>query len=307
MAVWRRRTTALYNPLATHTTVPLILHENQRLDARLKTLALAGGRPKFSASGLGRKGRPSPFELRMPVYDSDSDEKRDIPASRSDVELPERNQPFLLPTPHEHVIQGGSERSHFWLSDWTLDLTDPRVNAAEGWQYATSFKERDENWTADPPSALESLLNGSGVLTPSPYSSASGSQNTTWVRRRRWVRVMRRRLDIPALPFMESDGSLYSLTNEGTLVPHIDLNPEQNSPQVEEEGAELSSIPLPSPLLSQSQDYVSRAKYLAGGHLTIEDGTTNASPATVRRSIAKLERAVSELRIGVLSKFSINI
>jgi hypothetical protein len=244
-----------------------------------------------------------PFELRMPVYDADSDDKRDVPAWRSDIELPVRNQPFVLPVPRAHAIQGGAERSHFWLSDWTLDLTDPRVDATTGWQYATSFKEPDENWSADPPPSLERLLNGTGVLTPGPISPGVGGQSTTWVRRRRWVRVMRRRLDIPALPFMESDGSLYSLTNDGSLVPHVDQNPTQNSPSQENEnGAELSSIPLPSPFLSQSQDYVSRAKYLAGGHLTMEDSSNSVGPAQVRRSIAKLERAVSELRVGLLSK-----
>ena len=46
-----------YNPLAVHTAVPLIIHEHQRLDSRLKTLAVSGGRPKFSASGLGRTSR----------------------------------------------------------------------------------------------------------------------------------------------------------------------------------------------------------------------------------------------------------
>jgi len=34
-----------YDPLAVHMTVPLILYENQRLDIRLKTLAVSGGRP----------------------------------------------------------------------------------------------------------------------------------------------------------------------------------------------------------------------------------------------------------------------
>ena len=31
-------------------TVPLILHENQRLDVRLKTLATSAGRPRFTTS-----------------------------------------------------------------------------------------------------------------------------------------------------------------------------------------------------------------------------------------------------------------
>lgn len=102
-----------YNPLAVHTTVPLILHENQRLDAKLKTLAVSGGRPKFSASGLGRKGRRSPFELRVPPGNFDQ-LKQDIPAWRSDVQLPLLEDPFQLPTP-KGAVREGAERSHFWL------------------------------------------------------------------------------------------------------------------------------------------------------------------------------------------------
>lgn len=52
-----------YNPLAVHTTVPVILYEHQRLDSRIKTLAVNGGRPRFSAYHLGRDRRRAPFEL----------------------------------------------------------------------------------------------------------------------------------------------------------------------------------------------------------------------------------------------------
>ena len=52
-----------------NTTIPIVLFENQRLDARFKTVAASGGRPKFSASGLGRHGRQPPFELRLPFPD----------------------------------------------------------------------------------------------------------------------------------------------------------------------------------------------------------------------------------------------
>jgi hypothetical protein len=68
-------TTVPYDPVAVHTVVPLILYENQRLDTRFKTLAMSGGYPKFSASGLGRPGRRAPFELKLPSVDLDTGAK----------------------------------------------------------------------------------------------------------------------------------------------------------------------------------------------------------------------------------------
>lgn len=105
-----------YDPLAVHTTVPLILYENQRLDSRLKTLAVSGGRPKFSASGLGRHGRRAPFELKLPKLDEETG-AQEVPAWRSDVQLPFRDNPWKLPKPGPQDRPGmeGAERSHFWL------------------------------------------------------------------------------------------------------------------------------------------------------------------------------------------------
>lgn len=99
-----------------HTTVPLVLYENQRLDTRLKTLAVSGGRPKFSASGLGKQGRRAPFELKLPKPDEETRVTL-IPAWRSDVQLPLREDPWTLPRtgPHHHSHPEGAERSHFWL------------------------------------------------------------------------------------------------------------------------------------------------------------------------------------------------
>lgn len=99
-----------------HTTVPLILYENQRLDMRLKTVAVSGGHPKFSASGLGRHGRRAPFELRLPRPDNETG-TREVPAWRSGVQLPLRESPWSLPMPglSERLPLEGSERSHFWL------------------------------------------------------------------------------------------------------------------------------------------------------------------------------------------------
>ncbi|KAI5119908.1 hypothetical protein M0805_003712 [Coniferiporia weirii] len=302
-----RRTTVPYDPLAVHTTVPVMLYEHQRLDVRLKTLAVNGGRPRFSASGLGRKGRRAPFELRLPRLDEDTG-KREVPAWRSDIQLPLVEDPFTLPKPtaaKDGPSREGAERSHFWLSDWTLDLTYPRVSVEEGWQYAHSFTEAEDQWSADPPAPLERLLSGSGAMTAGlggssssrPGSSTRASTLQTWVRRRRWIRVMRRRLDIPPLPFLGPDGAMYQLTSDGNLVPHI---VDAMSDGYDGDGHELGS--MPTSFLSVSQDYVARSRYLAGtpsGTDTPVNGGEN-SAIEMRRAIAKLERAVMELRTGML-------
>ena len=90
------------------------MYEHQRLDVRLKTLAVNGGRPKFSASGLGRRGRRAPYELRLPIT-NESVGRKFQPAWRSDVQLPLRDEAFKLPLPGSDDAQEGAERSHFWL------------------------------------------------------------------------------------------------------------------------------------------------------------------------------------------------
>ncbi|KAG5637455.1 hypothetical protein H0H81_004472 [Sphagnurus paluster] len=300
-----RGTTIPYNPLAVHTTVPLILYENQRLDTRLKTLAVSGGRPKFSASGLGKHGRRPPFELRLPTMDVENG-VREVGAWRSDIQLPLRVTPWALPHPEPHDrTHDGGERSHFWLSDWTLDVTHPGVDAVEGWQYSHSFNDPDDQWTADTPGQLERVLTGSSVIVTSLGDSprrmnSSGSSNRssqTWVRRRRWVRIMRRRLDIPPLPFLEPDGSMYHLDADGSLIPFV----EENTNEIGDgEGQELGS--MPTTFLSSAQDYVARSRYLVGTQAQHQDVTgTSLSPVETRRAIAKLERATMELRQGILA------
>ncbi|KAJ7591175.1 hypothetical protein C8J56DRAFT_1003730 [Mycena floridula] len=286
-----RRTTVSYDPLAVHTTVPLVLYENQRLDMRLKTLATFG-RPKFSTSGLGKQGRRAPFELKLPKPDEDTG-AREIPTWRSNVHLPLRDSPWKLPKPVPNERLDSAERSHFWLSDWTLDVTHPGVDADEGWQYAHRFGDPNEQWTAEIPSQLERTLNG-GVVSNTfggPSTGSSSRSPQTWVRRRRWVRVMRRRLDMPPLPFLEPDGNMYDLDSQGKLVPHLD---DQHSDYGEGDGQELGTM-VPS-FLAASTDYVSRARYLVG----VQTPSPN-SAMEIRRAIAKLERATTELRQGILS------
>ncbi|KAI5826825.1 hypothetical protein K523DRAFT_340622 [Schizophyllum commune Tattone D] len=294
---WQSTSTP-YDPLAVHTTVPVLLYEHQRLDTRLKTLA-TNGRPKFTASGLGRNGRPAPFVLRLPKPDTQG--TRTVPAWRSDVQLPLRDEPFKLPRPGqaERPALEGAERSHFWLSDWTLDVTHPRVDAVEGWQYARRLSDPDDQWTAEVPPQLERVMSGiaAGLASPQRSRSSSSSSNPSpqsWVRRRRWVRVMRRRLDIPPLPYLQPDGRMYQLGADGVLIPASGSTNGDADGDVQELGAVTSSG------LAGVRDYVARARFLMGKQPRDQD-PLRMSAVDARRAIAKLERATAELRQGILA------
>ncbi|PPQ99071.1 hypothetical protein CVT24_003631 [Panaeolus cyanescens] len=299
---WRGTATP-YNTLLVHTTIPITLYENQRLDARLKTVATSGGRPKFSASGLGRNGRNPPFELKLPVTDEETSAKT-LPAWRSAVQLPLREAPWVMPRPAtmEQPALEGVERSHFWLSDWTLDVTHPSVDAEEGWQYAPSFDTPDDRWTAEMPPQLGRIMTTHGIVSAGlggsssrPLSSPHSSRTPqNWVRRRRWVRIMRRRLDIPPLPFLDPDGSMYYLDANGALIPYIE------HAEDDDHGQELSA--MSTTRMSSAQDYVARARYLVGSQSYDADmNQLSVSAVDARRAIAKLERATMELRQGILS------
>lgn len=188
-------------------------------------------------------------------------------------------------------------------------MTHPGVDAGEGWQYARSFQDPEDQWAPEPPPQLARLLTGNGAMSVglgSPVarggragSSSSSTINAqTWVRRRRWIRVMRRRLDIPPLPYMQPDGAFYHFGTDGTLIPH---HQERSDGEGGDDGQELGSI-RPT-RLGSAQDYVARARYLAGTpHPDADTNGKTPSAADVRRVIAKLERATSELRQGVLSE-----
>jgi hypothetical protein len=180
-------------------------------------------------------------------------------------------------------------------SDWTLDVTHPAVDAETGWQYSQSFDDPDSQWTPEPPPQLERLLQGTSMVLGLGNSSVSRLNSNApqrWVRRRRWVRVMRRRLDIPPLPFLNPDGGLYHWLTDGTMVPFEETIDDFGDAG---EGQELG--PIPTNPLSSTQDYIARARYLAGEQDDADSANNNAVEA--RRAIAKLERATTELRQGV--------
>ena len=110
---------------------------------------------------------------------------------------------------------------------------------------------------------------------------------------------MRRRL-FPPLPFMEPDGAMYDLADDGSLIPHVNNTEREGG---DEEGQELG--PMRPKRLSFAQDYVARARYLVGNRSESNDEAQSA--VEIRRTIAKLERATSELREGILSKFCLVI
>jgi len=106
---------------------------------------------------------------------------------------------------------------------------------------------------------------------------------------------MRRRLDIPPLPFLGPDGGYHHWLNDGTMVPLEDtVNGFEES-----EGQELLAVP--SNPLSAAQDYVARARYLAGPQVGDAEALDQLNTAIeARRAIANLERATTELREGIL-------
>jgi len=144
------------------------------------------------------------------------------------------------------------------------------------------------------------LGGGPSTITRPPHFTRA---QPTWVRRRRWVRIMRRRLDIPPLPFLEADGAMYHLGFDGSLIPYKEDNV---NPVDQEEGQELSVMQSTSS--SSAQDYVARARYLVGNqNQELDVNGTSLSAPEARRAIAKLEQAVSELRQGLLCTYALQL
>ncbi|KAF9393607.1 hypothetical protein CPC16_001597 [Podila verticillata] len=139
-----------YDVQATHNTVLLVVHENQRAVGSFPLSFMA---PKFAASALLQQDFCGPWSL-----------PNGRPSTKDDVHLP--------------LLTGGSstksntQRGWFWLTEWVVDKTDPNVDS-DGWQYGKSLTEPNQVWTANAPT--------------------SGGN---WVRRRKWIRVMKKRVDM---------------------------------------------------------------------------------------------------------------
>lgn len=88
------------------------------------------------------------------------------PSTKDDVHLP------LISSTGSSNARANMQRGWFWMTEWVIDKTDPTVDH-EGWQYGKSLTEANHPWTATAPTS-----------------------GTNWVRRRRWIRVMKKRIDL---------------------------------------------------------------------------------------------------------------
>ena len=128
------------------------------------------------------------------------------------------------PTAPSHVsTEQATEPAWYFLSSFFVDLSPASVDPEQGWQYASSFAAPDEQWSSEVPEQVLRIM--SGEQPP---------KNAKWVRRRRWARIMRRRLDVPDWGFAD------------TSVPIT--------------GTQSSNAP------AAHQSYLQRAKYFAGTH-----------------------------------------
>ncbi|ETS59631.1 hypothetical protein PaG_06555 [Moesziomyces aphidis] len=351
-----------YEPLALHTTLPVVLHENQRLDTRLQTLAMNGAKPRWSSSSAARAHKPdrrSPTS--MPPGPLAPSRTRHSPMRQDDVALPSRKLPYKLrlrvrtsqaaarrraamaasqrgqssqstqedemastPTPESvlHARHAGraaastavdgaeQESSHFWLSEWQLDTTHPLVDVEQGWQYAQSFDALDDKWSSQPPPPLERLLEGRGLSASvtraltggAGLANAQADQEASasgWVRRRRWVRVMRRRLDIEFGDDLEACEGAASGASELSGDEDAAYGSGSQGLSTAAMMAAQEAAKLECSQLGPDADYVSRARALAGSSAAAGATPADAMGADrdeLARRIARLYMAITELR-----------
>lgn len=98
-------------------------------------------------------------------------------------------------------LPSGSENQWFWLTDWKVDMSYPDIDE-NGWLYATSFEVSDDAW--------------------GPMVAPSLFQRSTWVRRRRWVRVRKQRLSLIETPQHSSFVPDRENVTVGTMVDESD-------------------------------------------------------------------------------------
>lgn len=257
--------------------LPVIGKETELILPELREVRSAGrpGQPQ-SSSAIAEGKRPALGTRKSSAASTLSA----VLASTSGV-----STPLASPNaPSNSYSSNQGEAAWFWLSDWSVDLTDPSSSPIDGWSYATSFDAPADEWTPEPPGDLQKVLEGDGGL---------GLGGQKWVRRRRWVRVMRRRLDIPNWGF-------------GVEAQGLDVTQASTS----------AADPLPA--AEATKDYRARAQFLAGiyaaagqsdrssvrsGKTVVGEGEGDAEAgrAELRKAAARLERAADELRAGILS------
>ncbi len=334
-----------YNPLLLHQTVPVIIHENQRLAQptlkKLSTLGnlAAGQAPRWSSKALSRNDGRTAFTTVPPLGQAASIFS-EAPVTKDEVGLPILGAEGQLVLPPRREVRSGGvigqplaatkraaaaaagsrrgsaastsaaassvtspaetgaphglvgEPAWFWLSEWTADLTGQRSSAEDGWSYAPSFDAPEDEWQAEMPQELRRIIEG----------GAANWGGQKWVRRRSWVRLMRRRLDLPDFGFF------------GFADQQEEPHPAEAAPTAEVEATPGATEAGPAP--DVAVDYLARAQFLAGKTLAGSDRASIRSGKTVgregegdgeldkvelRKAGARLERAADELRRGMVA------
>ncbi|KAF9368521.1 hypothetical protein BGX21_006516, partial [Mortierella sp. AD011] len=131
-----------------------------------------------------------PLSLMTPKFSAGALTQQDVcgpwslpngrPSTKDDVHLP------LVTSSEVSNSRANMQRGWFWLTEWVIDKTDPTVDT-EGWQYGKSLTEANQQWSAIYPT--------------------SGSN---WVRRRKWIRVMKKRVDL-----INNTGDILEVSDSG--------------------------------------------------------------------------------------------
>lgn len=148
----------------------------------------------------------------------------------------------------------------FWLTDWQLDYSNPRVDPTSGWQYSKSFSDDDDAWT--------------------PVAPTSGYN---WVRRRRWVRVMKRRMDL----------TKGSHRGENVTIANVE--------EEDEEDYEDQAISQ-----QEQEDYLLQAENIINQTIKSGDATDNTNHGntsqTIKHNLEKYNQAITLLNESIQSK-----
>jgi hypothetical protein len=152
----------------------------------------------------------------------------------------------------EVKLPSESRNQWFWLTDWKVDMSYPGVDD-HGWLYAPSFEVADDGWGM--------------IITPSLF------KRSTWVRRRRWIRVRKQRLSLS------------------------DTSPQSSSSPTKE--------PTGAYVVENDNDYITRALALVRGEGSSSPKRRDSS-ASIRGLTAELEvyeEAIQILLQGMKSNF----